>query len=135
EGFLADGAHAFSDVMSLEAVRRLFRSLPAAKDRPDDVGVRTENQLASWFSYTLPGPSAAGLSHMLGKQIGARHGIPHGVTSCLLLPHVMRYLAKSMPERMAILSEVMGGDAADCVYSLIGLLGLPQHIAAYGIGE
>src|SRR5207245_7065906 len=54
EGYLADGAHAFSDVMALEAVRRLFRSLPAAKDRPDDVGVRTENQRASWFSYTLP---------------------------------------------------------------------------------
>jgi len=97
--------------------------------------VRTENQLAAWFSFTLPGASAAGLSHMMGKQIGARHGIPHGVTSCLLLPHVMRYLAKTMPERMAILSEVMGGDAADCVYSLIGSLGLPQHIAAYGISE
>jgi len=135
EGFLAPGEHPFNDVMALEGIRRLFDSLPRAKASPSDVGVRTENQLAAWFSFTLPGASAAGLSHMMGKQIGARHGIPHGVTSCLLLPHVMRYLAKTMPERMAILSEVMGGDAAECVEGLIASLNLPQHIAAYGIAE
>src|SRR5438105_7073539 len=135
EGFLAEGDHPFNDVMALEAIRRLFDSLPRARAAPGDTAVRTENQVAAWFSFTLPGASAAGLSHTMGKQIGARHGIPHGVTSCLLLPHVMRYLAKTMPERMAILSEVMGGDAAKCVYSLIGSLGLPQHIAAYGCSE
>lgn len=129
EGFLADGEHPFNDVMALEAIRRLFDSLPRAKAAPGDVGVRTENQLAAWFSFTLPGASAAGLSHTMGKQIGARHGIPHGVTSCLLLPHVMRYQATRMPDRAAHLPS------PDDVYRLIGSLGLPQHIAAYGIGE
>lgn len=135
EGFLAEGEHPFNDVMALEAIRRLFDSLPRAKDAPHNVDVRTENQLAAWFSFTLPGASAAGLSHTMGKQIGARHGIPHGVTSCLLLPHVIRYLATRMPERVAILSQAMGGDAAGCVHDLIQRLDLPQHIAAYGIGE
>ena len=135
EGFLAEGEHPFNDVMALEAVRRLFDSLPRAKAAPDDVDVRTANQLAAWFSFTLPGASASGLSHMMGKQIGARYGIPHGVTSCLLLPHVMRYLAKKMPERMESLSNVTGGVAADRVQELIQSLGLPRHIAAYGIGE
>jgi maleylacetate reductase len=129
EGYLADGEHPFNDVMALEAIRRLFDSLPRAKAAPDDVNVRAENQLAAWFSFTLPGASAAGLSHVMGKQIGARHGIPHGVTSCLLLPHVMRYLAPKMPERMAALPS------PDAVYGLIAQLGLPQHIAAFGIGE
>jgi len=140
EGYLAEGDHPFSDVMALEAVRRLFRTLPQARDRPGDLAVRTENQLAAWFGYTLPGPSAAGLSHMLGKQVGARHGIPHGVTSCLLLPHVMRYLAPRQPERLAELSRATGScggplAAADDVSSLIGALGLPQHLADYGLGE
>src|SRR3989441_8990906 len=135
EGFLADGAHPFSDVMALESIRRLFASLPRAKAAPDDVGIRTENQLAAWFSFTLPGASASGLSHAMGKQIGARYRIPHGVTSCLLLPHVMRYLATKTPERMGFLSEALGGLAADRVQHLIEFLGLPQHIAAYGIGE
>ena len=135
EGLLAEGDHAFNDVMALEAIRRLFESLPLAKAAPDDADVRTANQVAAWFSFTLPGASASGLSHMMGKQIGARYGIPHGVTSCLLLPHVMRYLTATMPDRMALLSQVMGGDAHDRVQELIRSLGLPLHIAAYGIGE
>lgn len=135
EGFLADGSHPFNDVMALEAVRRLFRVLPACKAMPHDLECRTECQLAAWFSFTLPGASASGLSHVMGKQIGARHRIPHGVTSCLLLPHVMRYLALSKPERMAELSTATGGDAPSDVESLIRKLGLPQSIAGYGIGE
>ncbi len=125
EGFLAEGEHPFNDVMALEAIRRLFESLPRAKAEPKNLDVRTENQLAAWFSFTLPAASAAGLSHMMGKQIGARYGIPHGVTSCLLLPHVMRYLGRNTPLPVS----------ADSVQDLIAQLGLPQHIADYKIGE
>jgi alcohol dehydrogenase class IV len=135
EGFLADGEHPFSDVMSLEGIRRLFKSLPLAKAAPDDVNIRTDNQLAAWFSYTLPGASASGLSHIMGKQIGARHDIPHGVTSCLLLAHVLRYFAGLKPDRVAVLAEVMGSNPSDAVDQLVASLGLPQHIAAFGIGE
>lgn len=140
ESYLSAGEHPFSDVLALEAVRRLFRTLPEARESPSDPGVRTENQLAAWFSYTLPGPAAAGLSHMMGKQLGARYGIPHGVTSCLLLPHVMRYLARRQPDRLAELSRATGSGggplaAAGDVQGLIGRLGLPQRLAAYGVGE
>ncbi|HYM96953.1 MAG TPA: iron-containing alcohol dehydrogenase [Candidatus Sulfotelmatobacter sp.] len=135
EGFLADGEHPFSDALALESIRRLFESLPRAKAAPRDLDVRTDNQLAAWFSFTLPGQSASGLSHVMGKQIGARHGIPHGVTSCLLLPHVIRYLARREPRRVAALEASMGRPPADAVQGLISSLELPQHIAAYGIGE
>jgi alcohol dehydrogenase class IV len=136
EGFLSDGEHPFSDAMALEGIRRLFDSLPRASASPADVDVRTQNQVAAWFGFTLPGPSASGLSHVMGKQIGARHRIPHGVTSCLLLPHVMRFLAEKMPERMALLGQATGsGNAVGDVQHLITSLGLPQHIAEFGVGE
>lgn len=140
EGYMATGLHQFSDVLAIEALRRLFVSLPKAKTSPADLEVRTDNQLAAWFSYTLPTQSASGLSHLLGKQIGARHHIPHGVTSCLLLPHVMRYLARKTPQRMQLLGEAMGWGSnpltpADKVQGLIASLGLPQHVAEYKLGE
>ena len=134
EGFLAEGEHPFSDVMALEAIRRLFDSLPRAKASPGDVAMRTKNQLAAWFSFTLTAQSAGGLSHVMGKQIGARHGIPHGVTSCLLLPHVVRYMGRRVPERVAQLESATGADPATKIQSLIASLDLPQHIAAYNIG-
>jgi 3-oxoacid CoA-transferase len=136
EGFLADGEHPFSDAMALEGIRRLFDSLPRVKAAPADIDIRTDNQIGAWFAFTLPSQSASGLSHVMGKQIGARHGIPHGVTSCLLLPHVMRYLSEKIPERMALLGKATGsGNAIGDVQQLIQELGLPQHIAAYGVGE
>jgi maleylacetate reductase len=140
EGYLADGEHPLSDVLALDAVRRLFATLPRAAADPADAAVRTENQVAAWLAYTLPGPTAAGLSHTMGKQIGARHGIPHGVTSCLLLPHVMRYQATRHPDRLAKLSQATGSGggalaAADDVDGLIRSLGLPQHAASFGLGE
>jgi 3-oxoacid CoA-transferase len=139
EGYLANGANPFSDVLCLEAVRRLFRTLPLARDRPNDPAIRTENQIAAWLSYPLP-EAAGGLSHVMGKQIGARHGIPHGFTSCLLLPHVMRYRASRQPERMAELSRATGAGggplaAADDVEALIEGLGLRRTLAAWGVEE
>ena len=106
-----------------------------AKADPRNAEARSEGQVAAWLSYLLPGAAARGLSHTLGKRIGSTHDIPHGVTSCLLLPHAIRFLAPKMPGRVAILSEVMGGDAADCVQGLIASLDLPQHIASFGVGE
>ena len=48
-----------------------------------------------------------GLSHGIGHQIGARCGVPHGVTSFVMLPTVMAYLTGAMPRRLADLTMVM----------------------------
>jgi alcohol dehydrogenase len=83
----------------------------------------------------------------LGKRIGARHDIPHGVTSCLLLPHVMRYLAPRTSSAQALIASALGVDtrempveqaaslAADAVYDLIAALGQPQHLGEYGLSD
>ena len=79
----------------------------------------------------------------MGKQIGARHGIGHGDTSALLLPHVMRYRAARQPERAAALGVALNRriadgrhiDAATRVAELVAELALPQSLAAFGIDE
>ena len=147
EGILADGDHPLSDTMSVESIRRLFHSLPAAKTHPQDAAIRNENQLAAWFSFTSPLQSAAGLGHTLGKQIGSPFGIPHGITSCLLMPHVMRYFARTKADRLAFMAPAMGIPAAgksdeqlalataDAVAGLIESLGLPQHLSKYELTD
>ena len=42
-----------------------------------------------------------GLSHGIGHQIGARCGVPHGVTSCVMLPAVLMRMVDAMPRRLA----------------------------------
>ena len=139
ETLYASGSHPLQDTLALEALRRLQSSLLRTRAEPGDVSARTESQLGAWFSFTLPGSAAGGLSHTLGKRIGSRHGIPHGVSSCLLLPHVMRYLAprtSAAQERMAAaLGAADGRCAADAVADLIVALGLPTHLSAYGLSD
>ncbi len=92
--------------------------------------------MGAWLSYLLPGPAARGLSHTLGKRLGSRHGIPHGVTSCLLLPHVLRVLAPRKPATAARIAEALGGaDAAASVADLVAALGLPRHLAAWNLSD
>lgn len=147
ETLLAPGVHPLPDTLALDALRRLRSSLLATHAHPDDLDARTESQLGAWFSFTLPGPAAAGLSHTLGKRIGSRHGIPHGVSSCLVLPHVMRYLAGRQPAPLARVAAALGLGidemplekaalcAADGVADLIARLELPHHLAAYGLSD
>lgn len=134
EGFLSPDEHPYQDILCLEGARRLLSGLRAAHAAPGDVGVRAQNQLAGWLAYPLPA-AAAGLSHVMGKQVGARHGIPHGVTSCILLPHVLRYRAGREPRRSEALAAALGEDPAAAVERLVSELGLPQHLAAFGLGD
>jgi alcohol dehydrogenase class IV len=141
ECLLAAGSHPFSDTLALEGLRRLRAGLLATHEDPANLVARTETQLGAWFSYTLPGPTAAGLSHTLGKRLGSRHGIPHGVTSCLLQPHVMRYLVPHTAEAQARIAAALGATnptpeaAADTVADLIARLGLPHHLGPYGLTD
>jgi maleylacetate reductase len=147
ETLLAAGSHPLPDTLALDALRRLRESLPATHDDPGDLSARTQSQLGAWFSFAMPGPAAGGLSHTLGKRIGSRHRIPHGVSSCLLLPHVMRYLADRHPQPLARAAAALGIDtaempldlaarrAADAVADLIQALALPQHLSAYGLSD
>jgi alcohol dehydrogenase class IV len=147
EGMLAPGRHPFSDTMSLEGLRLLRDALPMCRARLSDLDVRTRCQLGAWFSYTLPSRAMTGLSHTLGKRLGSRHGIPHGVTSALLLPHVMRYLASSHARPLAGVAEALGVEcrgpsieeaalrAADATSVLIESLGLPRQLSRYGLSD
>src|SRR5205814_4598941 len=75
ETLLAPGSHPLPDTLALEALRRLRAGLLATRADPADLAARTASQLGAWFSFALPGPAAAGLSHTLGKRIGSRHSI------------------------------------------------------------
>jgi alcohol dehydrogenase len=147
EGILSRECSAFSETLALNALQRLRLGLPAVAENPRDVETRTQCQLGAWFAMILPVPSARCLCHVLGKRLGSVHGIPHGVTSCLLLPHVMRYLAPGTAAKQARIAAALGVDtrgladeraaaaAADAVWELIARLGLPQHLTAYGLSE
>ena len=87
------------------------------------------------------------LSHILGHQIGARWDVPHGVTSCITIPHCMRFLApQTLPQQVLIAGALgiptdgrepaaVAAEAADAVAAFIGSLEVPTRLRDVGARE
>lgn len=134
EGFLFGGPHPITDVTGLEGARRLVRDLPRSKREPGNVQLRLELQISAWLAYFGPLNTPMGLSHGLGRRIGASYNVPHGVTSCITLAPMLARMEKSIPdERWTALTEALGGEPAGAVDMLVGELGLPSSLQEVGV--
>jgi len=126
-----------SDGASIHALRLLGAGLRAVKTNPADVAARLDCQLGAWMSMvgTQTGVTK-GASHGIGHVLGGTAGVPHGYTSCVMLPHVLRFNYEVNAERQALVSEALGrpGEpAADVVAALIADLGLPGRLRDVGV--
>ncbi len=136
EGFLYGGEHPITDVTGLEGARRLFEYLPRSKRYPEDLEVRAELQVAAWLSYFAPLNTPMGLSHSLGRRIGASYEVPHGITSCITLAPSLEVVQKEIPEdRWNMLAEAFGGDPAERTAVLVEELRLPNSLREVGVAE
>jgi maleylacetate reductase len=126
-----------SDGASFHALRLLGRGLPAVKADPSDVGARLDCQLGAWMSMVGSQTGVSkGASHGIGHVLGGTANVPHGYTSCVMLPHVLRFNHPANAERQALVSDALGkpGEpAADVVAALIADLGLPGRLRDVGV--
>jgi maleylacetate reductase len=126
-----------SDGMSLQALRLLSAGLPGVKANPNDLEARLNCQLGAWLSIIgAQNGVHKGASHGIGHVLGGTAGVPHGYTSCVMLPHVLRFNEPVNADRQRWISEALGrpGDkAADLVAALIAGLGLPGTLRDVGV--
>jgi len=135
----------YVDTLALEAIHLLFQDLRVSTENPTNLKSRLNCQLAAWMSFAGVVSVGTGLSHSIGRVIGATWNIPHGITSCLTLSEVMRMEAKRNPERLALITRAEGKntdgvpvdkaamEAADGVAGLVRGLGLSKTLRNYGI--
>ena len=136
EGFLFGGDHPVTDVTGLEGARRLMEYLPLSRSILEDLEVRQELQLAAWLSYFGPANTPMGLSHELGRRIGASYEVPHGITSCIILaPSLQVVKERVQDDRWNMLSQALGGEPPERVSSLVEKLGLPGRLREVGVPE
>jgi maleylacetate reductase len=129
----------FSDGTSMQALRLLSRGLPAVKARPENLEARLDCQLGAWMSIMgSQNGVPKGASHGIGHVLGGTAGVPHGYTSCVMLPHVLRFNEPVNAERQAMVSDALGRrgvKAGDAVADLIAGLGLPHTLRGVGVKQ
>jgi maleylacetate reductase len=119
------------------ALALLARGLSLTKRDPADLTARLESQLGVWLS--LIGPQAGapmGASHGIGHALGGTAGVPHGVTSCIMLPHVLRWNKVVNADRQRCVAAALGegeADAGDLIAGLVRRLELPSRLRDVGV--
>ena len=96
-------------------------------------------QFGMWLSIGA-GTSGVGVgaSHGIGHVLGAACAVPHGHTSCVMLPSVLRWNLPANAERQKRVSEAFRKPevaAADLVAGLVRSLGLPGRLGEVGRGQ
>ncbi len=132
EALCSINAQPLVDATSVRALILLKRSLQRYQTDPTDLQARLDGQLGAWLASTSIRRTDYGASHGLGHALGADTGTPHGITSCVLLPTVMRFNAKACASQLAEIAGAFGDlnrSAADQVEALIAQLGLPTRLS------
>jgi maleylacetate reductase len=137
ESYCNPAANLATEAQSLQGLRLLHRSLPRIKADPGGLEARLEAQFGMWQAIA---PSVSGVgsgaSHGIGYALGATFGVPHGHTSCVMLPAVLTWNAAVNGQRQAALSEAMdapGRPAGELVKALVAGLDQPTSLRDVGI--
>ena len=126
----------FTDATCLHGLTLLIRGLEQVKRDPDDLEARLNCQLGVWLSATGIMRVPMGASHGIGHQLGAVAGVPHGHTSCVLLPAVMRHNASVNAERQALIANALGAPETPAhilVADVIRSLEMPTTLRDVGV--
>lgn len=137
ESYCCPAANSATESLSLRGLGLLSDGLLRIKADPDDLDARMAAQFGMWHAIW---PSTSGVyhgaSHGIGYALGAGFGVPHGHTSCVMLPAVMQWNAAVNGKRQEALAAAMGNPdepAWKSTRELIAKLGMPCRLRDVGI--
>ena len=147
ESYLSKAASPISEIISLEAIRRIGRSLRRAVQEGGNLEARADMLLGSLLAGV--GLANAGVTavHSLSYPLGGIYRVPHGVGNGLLLAAVMEYNLPFCRERLARVAGALGEEVAtgseergalravQAVRKMGEDLGVPQRLSDLGIPE
>lgn len=138
EGICSNESQPYGDAQALQGLAMLAQAMPRVKADANDIDARMDCQIGTWLST---GPLTSGVpmgaSHGIGYVLGAEFGVPHGYTSCVMLPSVMRWNKSANAARQALVAAAMGHpgeDAGDVLDRFIRGLGLPRSLREVKVG-
>jgi len=149
EGSYSTRHQIVTDTLATRAIalltEHLLPSLQTHGDNENELEHRVQCQLAAWLSIFGMSNTRGGISHALGHQIGPMWNVPHGVTSCITLPHVMRFMAEVAADRFGPIAEGFGVrfdarsprsaamECADRAAKFIGKFEVPTRLRDVGV--
>jgi alcohol dehydrogenase class IV len=113
ESYLSNAANPFTDVLALEGLRRIARSLTRSYDDGTDLEARTDMSWAAYLSGVTLANAGLGIVHGFASPVGAHFNIPHGVVCSALMASAnkvtIRKLRLENPKHIALTKYATAG--------------------------
>ncbi len=100
EGLYAEDRNPIVTLMALEAIRAMAEGLPAILEKPRDRAARAKTLYGAWLCGTVLGSVGMALHHKLCHVLGGSFDLPHAETHTVVLPHVVSFNARAVPEKI-----------------------------------
>jgi maleylacetate reductase len=127
----------YNDAVSSLALNLLSGGMRALQRDPSDLDACADLQYGAFMSMCGSNAGVAvGIGHAIGHALGAHCGVPHGETSCVMLPAVMRWNVEANPHRQALIADALDrkdGSVAETLADLVAELGLPRTLRDVGV--
>ena len=104
ESFLGHWATPQTDNMALSAVGLIFENLRTAYSDGKNLQAREKMSLASTYAGIAFTRANVGYVHAIAHQFGGTYHTPHGLANAIMLPHVLKYSAPVVIDRLAQLA-------------------------------
>src|SRR5262249_23333611 len=131
ETLLSLDANDYTDGTALQALRALGAGLPGVKEAASNLDARLRCMIGAWLSMVgIVSGTRLGASHAIGHILGGSANVPHGHTSCVMLPYVLDFNAPVNSQRQREVPAAMGRPqkrAAEVLDDFIRGLGMPRR--------
>lgn len=110
EAYTSKKANPVTDIYCLDAIKRIFKYLPAAAKDGNDRTAREQMALAAYEAGVCINNSSVTLVHGMSRPIGALFHVPHGISNAMLITECLRFAldGEGAEERFAKIALEIG---------------------------
>ena len=147
EAYVSIAATPITDACAIKAIEIIKESLLTAVVDGKNIEAREQMAYAQFMAGMAFNNASLGHVHAMAHQLGGFYDLPHGVCNAILLPHVQRFNASVVPDRLMDVAKALGVDvngmtaeqgaqaAITAIESLSKSVGIPAGLTELGAKE
>jgi alcohol dehydrogenase len=147
EAYVSIAATPITDACAIQAISLISQNIEKAVNNGDDIEARNNMAYAQYLAGMAFNNASLGYVHAMSHQLGGAYDLPHGMCNAVLLPHVQKFNAKFVPQKIAQCGKALGvnienlspQEASDkTIQKIVDLnkaIGIPKNLTEIGVKE
>jgi maleylacetate reductase len=132
----APRADPIDQALALEGIRAIGQGLPKVVADPQSIEGREQALYGAYLSATAFASAGSGLHHKICHVLGGMYNLPHAQTHAVVLPYVLAFNARSVPDLERRMAAAFDSDSAlEGLARLRDQLKAPRALRDFGLRE